>query len=134
MNPLETLTEALDAAQNELKSAEIGFLEAQVRVEEARRASERLETAVAALKGEFSAPTEPPTGGETAEGRQSGSRPDSASKPKKVQEDLSNPYRNTKCPGCGVTGKLHEHVKQAPSGAVVKMLVCGKCNNQMMMG
>ena len=28
MNPLETLTEALDAAQNELKSAEIGFLEA----------------------------------------------------------------------------------------------------------
>lgn len=126
MNPLETLTEALDAAQNELKSAEIGFLEAQVRVEEARRASERLETAVAALKGEFSGPTAPQTPPEA---------PSEPEKPKKrPQEDLNNPYRNTKCPGCGVTGKLHEHVKQAPSGAVVKMLVCAKCSNQMMMG
>lgn len=116
MNPLETLTEALDSAQNELKSAEIEYLNAQVRVQEARTASERLEAAVAALKGDISAPSEPQpqeTGGESAEGRQSGSRPDPA----------PNPYGHLKCSGCGEQGKMFPGKHN--------MLVCQACGNMV---
>jgi formate dehydrogenase maturation protein FdhE len=39
-----------------------------------------------------------------------------------------------KCAGCGSRGTLQEQVIQAPSGAYVRMLVCGSCRNQSLMG
>lgn len=50
----------------------------------------------------------------------------------KKLEDANNPYANIACPGCGKLGSLFDSVIQAPSGAVVRMMVCGKCNNQIM--
>lgn len=50
----------------------------------------------------------------------------------KKLEEANNPYANIACPGCGKLGSLFDSVIQAPSGAVVRMMVCGKCNNQIM--
>ena len=111
MNPLQALTEALDGAQNELKSAEIALLEAKVRAEEARMAESRLSAAVAALKGEISGPPDP--------------QPEErAEKPRKeVNSAPDNPYGHLKCSGCGVQGNM---VPGAHG-----MFVCQTCGNMV---
>lgn len=121
MNTLAVLTEARDAAQNELTQAEVALLEATVRAEEAREAARRLEAAVAALNGETSAPTSalradvgpPDNGGESAEGRQAGSRPAPA----------PNPYGHLKCTGCGTQGNMLPGAHG--------MMVCQTCGNML---
>ena len=118
MNPLQTLAEALDGAQNELKSAEIALLEAKVRAEEARMAESRLAAAVAALKGEIPSP-------ESALRADEGSQLEEGVEKsrKEVNSAPNNPYGHLKCSGCGVQGNM---VPGAHG-----MFVCQTCGNMV---
>ena len=145
MNPLDVaaaLDKSLHEAQNELAGAEIALLEATARAEEARDASLRLKAAVAALAGE-SPPATPPTGEHSPEvveerGIQDLSPEEFDAQRKKKQrareKELkdNNPLAHIKCAGCGVVGDMVDTITQAPSGAPIRMMVCSKCNNQIM--
>ena len=159
MNPLDVaaaLDKSLHEAQNELAGAEIALLEATARAKEAREASLRLKAAVLALKGETPAvPAEvaalsgesPPATEPTAtkrlpreeeRGLQDLSPEEFDAQRKKKQRRRekevqdNNPLAHLKCAGCGTVGTLVDTVTQAPSGAPVRMMVCSKCNNQVM--
>lgn len=152
---LEALTEARDCAQIELASAEIVLLEASAAAGTLREEASRLEAAVAALCGEL--PVEPPSAALTKplselppndptyqerldaanlspeEFDAERKRKQRIAKKKQREEELANnPLANVRCPGCGCTGTMQESLIQAPSGATVRMMVCYKCNNQIM--
>ena len=159
---LTQLTEARDRAQIELASAEIVLLEASAAAGTLREEVSRLEAAVLALKGQTPAlaevaalsGVEPPAPLQDtqigAESTQSGDRAAAAElspeefdverkrkqrvarKRQKEEELANNPLAHVKCSGCGRTGTMQDVLKQAPSGATVRMLVCYKCNNQVM--
>ena len=145
MNQLDVaaaLDKSLHDAQNELTGAEIALLEATARAEEARDASLRLKAAVAALSGE-SPPATPPTGEHSPgvveeRGIQDLSPEEFDAQRKKKQrareKELkdNNPLAHIKCAGCGVVGDMVDTITQAPSGAPIRMMVCSKCNNQIM--
>lgn len=148
---LSVLRDSLDSAQTELAQAELALCEATARAEAAREGTARLEAAVAALSGE------PPPA--VTEDTQIGNKdtqdtPIPATNPdRQVIQDLSpeefdaqrkkrqrerqkeeqanNPYAHIKCSGCGSLGTLNETVIQAPSGAPVRMMICGSCGNQL---
>ena len=137
---MEALDKALDEAQSELASAEIGLAEATARADTARGAQQRLVSAVAALNGESASPT-PPTKQPVAEERSetAGMTPEQfdahrkkRQRQKKKELDAQNPYAQVKCSGCGSKGTLVDTVIQAPSGTPLRMLVCGSCGNQIM--
>jgi chromosome segregation ATPase len=100
---LEAAEEQLKSAQDELAAAQVAATEAVARREEAESGLRKLEAAVAALRGE------PP--------------------PAKELEE-QNPLAHVKCSGCGTKGSLAESYIQSPAGTPVRTLVCGKCNNQ----
>lgn len=162
MNALDVaaaLDKALHEAQNELAGAEIALLEATARAEDARGEASRLEAAVLALKGQTPAVSaevaalsgEPPaaavndrvaTPAEVTESQ----RPDiqdlspeefdkqrkrkQRAREKEIQDN--NPLAHISCTGCGAVGKMVDSVITAPSGAIVRMMVCSSCNNQVM--
>ncbi len=159
MEALEVLSNSLDAAQNELTGAEIALIEATARAEAAREAQARLKSAVAALSGEpppAAAPVAVETviGVATAEDTLIGAEDtpipsdrtaaadmtpeefDAERKRKqrlrKREEMANNPFAHIKCSGCGQMGTMADVIMQAPSGAPVRMMVCGSCNNQVM--
>jgi len=137
VEPLETLTEALEAAQAELGTAEIALCEATARAQEARANASKLEAAVAALSGE-------PPAAATVEATET-KRPDiqdlspeefdaqrkKRQRQKQKEAMANNPYAHVKCSGCGQLGTLHESIITAPSGAPVRMMACGSCGNQI---
>ena len=149
---LEALTEARNRAQTELASAEIVLLEASAAAGTLREEVSRLEAAVAALKGKLR--VEPlatvdkvPEFTETVnsatrlaasemspeEFNAERRRKQRVAKKKQREEELeNNPLANVRCSGCGCTGTMQESLIQAPSGATVRMMVCYKCNNQIM--
>lgn len=143
-NP-DYLDEPFQKAQSELAAAEIAFIEATARVEQAREASERLEAAVAALSGET---TVGPLAQETetstpvlsdARAAAQALSPEEFDKERKrkqrarQQEEIDlNPHGHMKCPGCGVTGKMTESTLTTEGGGIVRMLVCGGCRNQQL--
>ena len=147
------LDKSLHEAQNELTGAEIALLEATARAKEAREASLRLKAAVAALSGESPPATalnvplhgadldsKPNNGGSTpsraaiqeltSEQFDAERKRRQRKREKEVQDN--NPLAHLKCAGCGTLGTLVDTVTQAPSGAPVRMMVCSKCNNQVM--
>ena len=141
---LAQLTKASETAQSELAQAEIALIEATARQQDAYKEASKLQAAVAALKGEPpSAALTPSTEG-AIEGKSS-QRSETAQlsaeefdkerkrRQRKRQKELDaeNPLAHVKCSGCGVLGSLVETYLQAPSGAPVRMLVCSKCNNQL---
>lgn len=52
---------------------------------------------------------------------------------KAKEEAANNPYAHIKCSGCGEMGTSNMVVAQAPSGAPIRMMVCGSCGNQNIM-
>lgn len=118
MDILQALTDEQNAAQSELAEAEIALLEATARAEAARRAAARLAAAVAAMNGESPPPAAP--------------RQEAAPKPKPKPAESDNPLAHAKCAGCGLKGTLVESLRTTPGGAVVRMLECRKCGNQVL--
>lgn len=156
MDALEVLQEKAGEAQNELAAAELALIEAQIRAENARTNSRRYENAVAALSGEppsaaASTPVEAPKEVTEAENTQkeaeeAPSRDEMAEmtpeefdaerkrrqRQKKKEAMANNPYAHVKCSGCGQLGTMTDSIITAPSGAPLRMMVCGGCGNQIM--
>ena len=146
---LAQLTNARDTAQNELASAEIVLLEANAAAETLREEVYRLEAAVAVLSGE-KPPAEPQTAAQPVESTQIGTKDtpngdihemtpeefDAERKRKQrareKENQANNPLAGVKCQGCGQLGTMADTIIQAPSGATVRMMVCGSCGNQVM--
>ena len=147
---LAQLTEARDSAQNELATAEIALLQATAAANALREDVRKLTTAVAVMSGE-AVPTEgsaestevaaPQTPGEpsapsgdihemTPEEFDAQRKKKQRKRDKELQAD--SPYAEVPCSGCGTKGSLYDTVIQAPSGAPIAMLICSKCNNQLM--
>lgn len=155
MDALEILKEKHRESQNELAAAELALIEAQVRAENARTNSARYEAAVAALSGEpppaaVSTPVETPKEVIEAENTPNGaedtpSRDDMAElspeefdkarkrrqRQRQKEEMANNPYAHVKCSGCGSLGTMRDSIVTAPSGAPLRMMVCGGCGNQI---
>lgn len=143
---LDQLTEARDRAQNELAEAEIALLQSTAATEVLRDEVSRLNAAVAALSGEkppaepsahvvepVSAPTEsanPDIHEMTPEEFDKERR--RKQRQKEAEERAANPYGEVPCGGCGTKGTLQDSFITAPSGVQLRMLVCTKCNNQIM--
>ena len=136
---LDSTQTALELAQSELAAAEIALIEASAKAETARESAARLESAVAALSGE------PPPAAGKYESEVLRSRGDSELSPEEFNKqrkqrqrarqkelDAQNPLAHVKCSGCGRKGKMQDTIIQAPSGASVRMMVCGSCGNQTM--
>ncbi len=151
----QVLADSLEKAQAELSFAEIGLVEATARAATAREAAERLVSAVAALSGE-----RPPAvveiaqiGNEIADsmaaqasrgvGRAETPIQDmtpeefDAQRQRRQRERekeaiASNPLAHLRCSGCGGMGTLQDSMITAPSGAIVRMMVCTGCGNQVM--
>ncbi len=150
MEALDAVEAGLDTAQDELTTAELALCEAKARAEAARTAHTRLVSAVAALKGESpsaieangaesleTTPIDPPTTPKRADAADMS--PEEFDKQrrkrlraKEAEEKANNPLGHVKCPGCGTEGSMQEQMIQTPSGMPLRMLVCGKCNNQLM--
>jgi hypothetical protein len=140
------LESALEAAQNELELAEIGLLEATARAEAARIEQNRLQAAVAALRGEppAAAPVEQNNKIEQKEAfvedideweRQRAVKmaAKEAEAKRAEKERLANdPMAQIRCTGCGNKGTLVAQFLQSPGGMPVRMLVCTGCSNQIM--
>ena len=136
---LVSTKEALELAQVELADAEIASIEASARAEEARQSASRLESAVAALSGEpppASASRQVQPAGESPAPKLS---PEEFDKQRKQRQrarekelEAQNPLAHIKCSGCGRKGKLVDSIISAPSGAQVRMMICGGCGNQTM--
>lgn len=153
MDVKETLSNELDAAQSELAQAEILLLEAKADAESLREKTARLKAAVAALNGE-SPPTAAPSDrvkeqpvSETATGTPDGTPHDPRDdmtpeefdadrkrrqRAKEKAQKENNPLAHLKCTGCGQGGHMVEAFLASPSGVPVRMLVCGKCGNQVL--
>jgi len=151
---LAQMEAALETAQTELAVADIALMEATARQQVAQEAASRLQSAVAALGGK--APAEPavPTIPEAtalsanqvlenAHGDIHELTPEEfdaerkrkqrvRDKERRQEEMANNPLAHVKCSGCGRQGTMQDTVMQAPSGATVRMMVCYKCNNQVM--
>lgn len=156
---LTQLTEARDKVQTELAEAEIALLESTARAEALRDEVWKLDAAVAALSGEK--PPAEPTAQNSGIAQEverdpdtievEGSTPSSATsgihemsaeefdkerkrrqRSKQKELDAANPYSEVPCGGCGTKGSLNDSFVTAPSGASIRMLVCSKCNNQIM--
>lgn len=116
MGIAQQLADELDVAQKELAEAEIALLEANATAAGLRETVARLAAATAALNGE--------------------SPPSAAPLPKQERKapktKSNNPLADVKCQGCGSIGTMVEDLVAAPSGATVRMLVCNKCNNQVL--
>ena len=141
---LSTAREALELAQSESAEAEIALIESSARAEVTRESVARLESAVAALSGEM------PSAAYVSDGSVSGdfvpveragkdlSSEEFDKQRKKRQRarekelEAQNPLAHIKCSGCGVKGKLVDSIITAPSGAQIRMMICGKCGNQTM--
>ena len=136
---LDSTEKALELAQSELAEAEIALIEASAKAEVARESAARLESAVAALSGE------PPPAAATYEAAVAKGRgepelsPEEFDKQRKKRQrarqkelDAQNPLAHIKCSGCGRKGKMTDSIIQAPSGAQVRMMICGSCGNQTM--
>ena len=154
MEALESVQQSLDVAQTELKEAEIGLIEAKHRTDKAREGADRLRAAVAALRGEVaSQPSRlKPDNSNIAvlidqnvhetlaspeRQAQADLTPEEFDKERKRRQrvkqkalDADNPFAQVKCSGCGVIGKMSQQTIQAPSGAPVRMMICGGCGNQ----
>ena len=135
---LSTAKEALELAQSESAEAEIALIEASARAEVTRESVMRLESAVAALSGELP-PAAPKTSPERVESATKDLSPEEFDKQRKQRQrarqkelDAQNPLAHIKCSGCGRKGTLVDSMIQAPSGATIRMLICGKCGNQTM--
>lgn len=155
---LEALTEALDTAQDELAQAEIALLQSTAVAETLRDEVAKLGAAVAALSGE-KPPADPPKDSAVAQEVErlsdtqevGGSNPSGATKSihemtpeefdkerrrkqrqKQKEAEANNPYAQLPCGGCGTKGSMQDSFVTAPSGASIRMLVCSKCNNQVM--
>lgn len=147
---LDQLTKARDVAQDELAQAEIALLHSTAKADGLREEVRKLQAAVAALSGEelptvvnseqaeVAAPKETPGGPSVQNDIHEMSPEEFDAQRKKRQrqrqkeEDALNPYAEVPCGGCGTKGSLHDSMIQAPSGAVLNMLVCSQCNNQIM--
>ena len=135
---LPDLSEAQDTAQTELASAEIALAEATARAVAAREAAARLAAAVAALSGESPSATLEVISSENTpkEDTLTPKEFDAARKKRqraKEKKDLeNNPLAHIKCAGCGVTGHMADNTIQTKNGATVRMMVCGKCSNQVL--
>lgn len=130
---VEQLSKALEDAQTEQADAEVALIEARVRANEAADEVSRLSAAVAAMTGEKTLRGSSEHPERSVHAREAvGENPTPATKPKK--EEVYNPLAHLKCRGCGTKGKMAEQYVTAPSGAIVRMLVCGDCGNQSMMG
>lgn len=139
MEALETLETARESAQDELNFAEIALLEATARAKAARTASERLENAVLALKGDsravISGGSTPIKAETTPEREQAANLTpeefDAQRKRRQRQKEKerreNDPYGNVKCSGCQRVGTLVPTLVKT-----IPMLVCSKCNNQIM--
>lgn len=153
---LDQLTDARDKAQNELAQAEIALLQSTAAAEVLREEVHRLNSAVAALSGE-KAPADPSgrthvTKGDvrdevipedaphgdihemTPEEFDAERKRKQRARQKEIDAEnlANNPYATVPCGGCGTKGSLQDSFITAPSGAQVRMLVCTKCNNQIM--
>ena len=146
---LDQLTEARDKAQNELAQAEIALMQSTAAAEVLREEVRRLSAAVAALSGE-KAPADPSgrtdddvipeeaPQGDIHEMTPEEFDAERKRKQRQRQKELdaenlaNNPYALVPCGGCGTKGSLRDSFITAPSGAQVRMLVCSKCNNQIM--
>lgn len=131
-NLIESLSGALDEAQDELAQAEMGLVEASARAEAARLEVRKLKAAVAALSGE-PPPAAAPERQETAEMTQEefDAHRKARQREKRQQEQANNPYGHMKCSGCGEIGKMNAQIITTSTGAPVKLLVCGGCGNQL---
>jgi hypothetical protein len=140
---LEAAEEQLKSAQDELAAAQVAATEAVARREEAESGLRKLEAAVAALRGEPppASPTDlPKTTTEPIEGNDPGKgvlspeewEKEQNAKRRKREKELEeqNPLAHVKCSGCGTKGSLAESYIQSPAGTPVRSLVCNKCNNQ----
>lgn len=142
---LAQLTQARDKAQAELAEAEIALMEATAAADALREEERKLSAAVAALSGEpppaaLEAATPPATPAESAPAgdihEMSPEEFEAQRKRKQRQREkelqAQSPYAEVPCGGCGTKGSLQDSFVTAPSGAQLRMLVCTKCNNQMM--
>jgi hypothetical protein len=146
---MEALDLALDAAQDELTQAELSLCEAKARAESARDSAGKLEAAVAALKGEapsalntpqaITSEQTPQTQVDPGRASQADLSPEEFDKQRRQrqnarerEEQANNPLAHVKCSGCGTLGSMQEQMVQTPSGMPLRMLVCTKCNNQIM--
>lgn len=120
MDIVQQLSDELDAAQNELAQAEISLLEATARAVSLREQAARLTAAVAAMKGESPPTAAPPTKHEE----------EPAERPK--PQESNDPLAHARCAGCGLKGTLTEVMRSTPGGAIVRMLECRKCGNQVL--
>lgn len=130
------LGEALNTALVELDRARIKYLEAKAESRAAEEKAKRLEAAVAAMNGQI-APVAQEAERGPLKSEVDGSSPPRRAKsknPRKKRNNENNPLAHLKCAGCGSKGSMAQTVIQAPSGAYVRMLVCGECNNQSLMG
>lgn len=115
----ELLEEAVKNALEELQTAEKAHLEAAAEVKHAKKQFARLSAAQKALNAENLEET--PQKVEKTE--------EAAKKPENHRPN--DPLAHIPCSGCGAKGSLIQTAKQAPSGAVMQMTVCTKCNNQL---
>ena len=142
---LDYTKDHLERAQSELAEAEIALIEASAKAEVARDSAARLESAVAALSGDLPpsvAPHSAQVAYETAVAENRGVAdltPEEFDKQRKKRQrarekelEAQNPLAHIKCSGCGRKGKMTDSIIQAPSGASVRMMICGSCGNQSM--
>lgn len=121
----EAVRQSLETAREEQAAAQISFLEARARISRADQEVARLEAAYAALTGKA------PVAAEADKAQEAPSKPKN---PRKTRNNENNPLAHLKCAGCGKSGSMSEQIIQAPSGAYVRMLICGECRNQSLMG
>lgn len=146
------LADSLNAAQSELASAEIGLMEATARAERAREAAERLVSAVAALSGErppavhavsgdavpleteavIVTEAQPGTPIQEMTAEEFNAQRLRRQREREKEALANNPLAHLKCSGCGRHGTLQDSMITAPSGAIVRMMVCSGCGNQVM--
>lgn len=126
MGVLESLKAELEEVSATYAQAEMELVEVRAKSEKAKIEVAKLRAAIAALEG--TSVQEQPRGETVRENTPTGTPTQAASVP-------TGPYAHIRCSGCGTTGRVQEMWQTSEkTGATVRLIACGECNNVVSMG